>query len=161
MGIFIDKGGYLYVADTWDHRIQKIDLKDANYPIVRAYGKNGNDNDEFQYPRSIFVDDNTDIYVADTNSHRIKIFQQHIIVPTAPTITATTPDVTEMRLTWTAASRRTGGSVIDKYVVEFKKTTATNWKSVDILDETSRTATITDLDANTEYQFRVFAHNTA
>ncbi len=160
MGLFIDKGGYLYVTSAYTHRIKKLDIKAANNPLIREYGSYGNDSDEFHYPRGIFVDQETDIYVADTNSHRIKIFQQHIIVPTAPTSLTATPNVTEIGLTWTAASPRTGTPLLD-YIVEYKKTTADDWRRLSDGIGTNTSATIAGLDANTDYQFRVFARNTA
>ncbi len=160
MGLFIDKGGYLYVADAYNHRIKKIDIKQANAPVVKVYGTYGNNTNQFQYPRGIFVDDNTNIYVADTNSHRIKVFQQHIIVPTAPAGLVATPNVTEIELTWTAASPRTGTPLLD-YVVQYKKTADTDWKNFSDGIGTRTSVTITGLTANTEYVFRVYARNTA
>ncbi|MEI6711683.1 MAG: hypothetical protein WCK88_05910 [bacterium] len=37
MGLFIDKSGYLYVADTWHHRIQKFDVRATGTPLVRVF----------------------------------------------------------------------------------------------------------------------------
>jgi len=160
MGVTIDKGGYLYFTSAYTHRIKKVDLKVPGNPLVKEYGSYGGNSNNFHYPRGIFVDKNTDIYVADTNSHRIQVFQQHIIVPTAPTNLVATPNVSEMGLTWTAASPRTGTPLLD-YVVQYKKTADTDWKNFSDGIGLTTSATITGLTANTEYEFRVFARNTA
>jgi len=111
-------------------------------------------------PKGVFVDDYTDIYISETAGNKIKVLKQHIIVPTAPTNLVATPNVTEMLLTWTAASPRTGTPLLD-YVVEYKKTTEADWRRFGDGVGTNTTATITSLIANTEYQFRIFARNTA
>ena len=67
----------VYVADTYNHRIQVFDGTTLKYiSTLGSYGKN---NTQFHYPYSVTVSpfDNR-IYVADTDNHRIQIFEKKI-----------------------------------------------------------------------------------
>ena len=66
-------GKNIYVADTYNHRIQVFDL-DGHYKL--AFGSEGKGDGEFNYPEGIAVDptDHNRIYVADTGNERIQMF---------------------------------------------------------------------------------------
>jgi len=81
-GIAVDSAGNIYVADTWNHRIQKFD-KDGNY--VTAWGSFINMTDataagdpdaksKFYGPRGIAIGPDGNIYVTDTGNKRVAIF---------------------------------------------------------------------------------------
>jgi uncharacterized protein (TIGR03663 family) len=70
--------GSLYVADTWNHRIQRLDAEGnvlafwglfGQYGIESAVGRGA-----FYGPRGIAVDSNGNVYVADTGNKRIQVF---------------------------------------------------------------------------------------
>lgn len=68
----------IYVADTYNHRVQIFDAKLGNYTFKGTLGttsKIGYDNTHFNHPCGVAISpvDNR-IYVADTNNHRIQIF---------------------------------------------------------------------------------------
>jgi len=63
--------GYLYVADTGNHRIQVFDPQ-GNF--VRQWGSYGNAPGQFNEPWGIAVDGEGNVYVADTWNHRIQVF---------------------------------------------------------------------------------------
>ncbi|WP_274363039.1 YIP1 family protein [Paenibacillus thermotolerans] len=65
--LFIDKKDNLYIVDTGNDRIVKMD-KFGN--ILKVFGKGENDV-EFYGPRGIFVEDDGDLYVADTGNSKI------------------------------------------------------------------------------------------
>jgi sugar lactone lactonase YvrE len=73
-------GSYLYVADTYNSRIQKfsIDTNSNTLAWVASWGKNGGNgtqgsgNGEFSYPTGIAADHAGHIFVADTENHRIQ-----------------------------------------------------------------------------------------
>jgi hypothetical protein len=66
----VDSDGYVYVADTYNHRIQKFDATGA---FVQAWGTKGKGSGQFDQPCGIAVDSNGNVYVADTNNHRIQV----------------------------------------------------------------------------------------
>ncbi|MBN1354287.1 MAG: hypothetical protein JW994_06435, partial [Candidatus Omnitrophica bacterium] len=77
LGLALDrKTGYLYVADTNNHRIQKFD-SNGLYIGTIGTGRPGSAHNQLCYPRGIDTDDESNLYVADTNNHRIQIFDKH------------------------------------------------------------------------------------
>jgi sugar lactone lactonase YvrE len=74
-GIAVDSSGYVYVADTWNHRIQKFSSTDGiNYTFVTKWGTQGNGDGQFYYPAGIAVDSSGNVYVLDTENNRIQKF---------------------------------------------------------------------------------------
>jgi hypothetical protein len=89
--VAVDSGGYVYVADTANHRIQKFDsfggflgwwgLDDLGgtgwHPPgseTFPYEDGGNGDGQFNAPWGICVDSDNNVYVADTSNHRIQKF---------------------------------------------------------------------------------------
>lgn len=109
------------------------------------------------------MDSDGTIYVADTNNHRIQVLRQHIITPTAPTNLIAIPNITQVDLTWTASTTRTGGSDLLDYIIEYKKSSDTQWSVFeDGVSAAVNHVTVTGLTGiATEYQFRVSAKNAA
>jgi sugar lactone lactonase YvrE len=77
-GIAVDKSGNVYVADTWNHRIQKFD---ANGKFVTTWGTNGDTHGVaqtspslFYGPRSIAIDAQGNLLVTDTGNKRVLKF---------------------------------------------------------------------------------------
>ncbi|NLE45162.1 MAG: TIGR03663 family protein [Chloroflexi bacterium] len=77
-GIALDAEGNLYVADTWNHRIQKLD---AEGRFVTSWGRFGQQSVvdahgeyEFFGPRGIAIGDDGSIYVTDTGNKRVLVF---------------------------------------------------------------------------------------
>jgi len=72
--VAVDAAGHVYVADTWNHRIQKLG---PDLSFVEAWGRPTNDlinpePDELWAPRGIAIDREGNILVADTGTHRIR-----------------------------------------------------------------------------------------
>jgi tripartite motif-containing protein 71 len=61
-GITADSSGNVYVADTWNHRIQKFD---ANGKFITKWGSKGTGNGQFYSPCGVAVDSNGYVYVTD------------------------------------------------------------------------------------------------
>jgi len=63
--------GYVYVADTEKHRIQKFD---GSGTYITQWGTEGVGDGEFEFPYGIAADAVGNVYVADTENHRIQKF---------------------------------------------------------------------------------------
>lgn len=71
------KGNYLYVSDTWNHRIMRASLSTLTWELVAGTGSLGSTDGTgsaagFQYPQGIAVDSSGNMYVADSFSCRIR-----------------------------------------------------------------------------------------
>ncbi|MHC4123806.1 MAG: PKD domain-containing protein, partial [Planctomycetota bacterium] len=72
--IAVDKmNNFVYVADTYNHRIQKFDL-DGNFII--KWGSQGSNDGQFLRPRGIAVGANGNVVVADTSNKRVQVFSE-------------------------------------------------------------------------------------
>jgi uncharacterized protein (TIGR03663 family) len=73
----VDADGFVYVADTWNHRVQKFD-GDGNF--VTTWGWHGvseggvGAEKQFWGPRDIAIDADGLIYVSDTGNKRVQVF---------------------------------------------------------------------------------------
>jgi uncharacterized protein (TIGR03663 family) len=70
-GVAVDSAGNLYVADTFNHRIQVFD---PNGVFQRAFGSFGASDGQLYEPRGVAVDAAGNVYVADTWNARIVKF---------------------------------------------------------------------------------------
>ncbi|MGB5791984.1 BspA family leucine-rich repeat surface protein, partial [Poseidonibacter sp.] len=75
-GIKVDKNGNIYIADTDNHAIRKID-QNGNVTTIAGSNQSGNVDDQgkaarFNYPMGIALDEKGNIYVADTKNHSIR-----------------------------------------------------------------------------------------
>jgi len=77
MGIFVDASGNLYVADQYNHRIQKFpagSTAGSNGITVAGTGTAGSAANQLNNPVSVFVDAQGNIYVSDQSNYRIQKF---------------------------------------------------------------------------------------
>lgn len=72
-GIFVDKKGMIYVADTGNDRVQVFN-PDGSYS--NQFGESGSGDGQFKSPLSVAVNSKGNIYVADTRNKKIKAFSQ-------------------------------------------------------------------------------------
>ncbi|MFH1706320.1 MAG: hypothetical protein ABIF71_00135 [Planctomycetota bacterium] len=68
----VDSGGYVYLAETYGHRIIKLDPQGE---LVATWGKYGTGLGELNWPTDIAVGSDGRVYVADTNNHRVQVFK--------------------------------------------------------------------------------------
>ena len=77
-GVAADGLGNLYIADTGNHRIYKVDVTRRIFTVAgtgeRGYSGDGGPAVEAQlaWPRDVAVDGSGNIYIADTNNQRIR-----------------------------------------------------------------------------------------
>ena len=75
-GIAVDADGFVYVADTWNYRIQKF-TTDGKF--VTMWGKSGTADTNFSFwgPRGIVVDSKGHVLITDTGNNRVVIFDSN------------------------------------------------------------------------------------
>ncbi|XP_065886762.1 E3 ubiquitin-protein ligase TRIM71-like [Dysidea avara] len=71
-GIAVDKKGYLYVADSDLHCIQKFKL---NGEFISQFGSEGTANSQFKSPYGLVLSQSELLFVCDKDNHRIQVFQ--------------------------------------------------------------------------------------
>jgi DNA-binding beta-propeller fold protein YncE len=72
MGIFIDKDGFVYIADSRNNRIQKFDDKGQ---FISKWGGIGAGDGQMMFPTGIVVDSRGTVYVAERDNNRIQSFK--------------------------------------------------------------------------------------
>lgn len=65
-------GSLLYVADTFNSRIQAFESLDGRFAF--KWGTEGNGNDQLNHPNGIALDTENNVYVADARNHRVMKF---------------------------------------------------------------------------------------
>ena len=81
-GVAVDRIGNVYVADTWNHRIQKFD---NNGKFIETWGsflnlsdpKSANEQNKdsrFYGPRGVAISQDGNVYVTDTGNKRVLVF---------------------------------------------------------------------------------------
>lgn len=72
-GVSIDGGGNLYIADTANDQIERIDADTGNITTVAANGLLGFSGTALlSQPTGVLVDPHGNLYIADTGNHRVR-----------------------------------------------------------------------------------------
>jgi len=71
-GIFIDKDGFVYIADSGNNRVQKFDDKGQ---FISKWGGMGAGDGQMMFPSGIVVDSRGTVYVAERANNRIQSFK--------------------------------------------------------------------------------------
>jgi DNA-binding beta-propeller fold protein YncE len=72
-GVAVDAEGNLYVADTYNNRIE---IFDADGQFVSTFGKNGDGPGYFSRPKGVAIDRDGHIWVADGMQDRVQVFDK-------------------------------------------------------------------------------------
>lgn len=70
-GLAVDSQGNIYVSDSWNNRILKLD-PEGN--LIAAYGREGSGEGELSGPTGLAVDAADNLYVSDNGNNRIQKF---------------------------------------------------------------------------------------
>jgi DNA-binding beta-propeller fold protein YncE len=72
-GIAVGPDGSVFVADTWNHRIQKFS-PEGEFVLMWGYFGQAEQPDAFWGPRDVAVDDEGRVFVTDTGNKRVVVF---------------------------------------------------------------------------------------
>jgi uncharacterized protein (TIGR03663 family) len=75
-GIAIDDEGRVYVADTWNHRIQVFDAAGVFLTKWGSYGQTEEAASVLYGPRDIAIDASGRVFVTDTGNKRVMVYDQ-------------------------------------------------------------------------------------
>ncbi|KAL5496843.1 hypothetical protein EMCRGX_G013208 [Ephydatia muelleri] len=68
------KGDVLYVADTGNHRVQKLT---SSGKFLHKFGQQGSGQGQFNSPVAVIIDSNNKLIVSDYSNYRIQIFNEN------------------------------------------------------------------------------------
>jgi DNA-binding beta-propeller fold protein YncE len=71
LGLALDQAGNLYVANQYNHRVDKFSSS-GNY--ISSFGTFGYGDGGLNYPAGVAVDGAGNVYVGDTNNQRVQVF---------------------------------------------------------------------------------------
>lgn len=87
-----DNDGNVYIADTGNHRILKLNSAGE---LIGSYGSQGSGSGKFQNPQGICVGDDDRVYVSDTGNDRIVCFESSDFLGTFSVLGETGSDLGE------------------------------------------------------------------
>ena len=67
------KGDVLFVADSDNHRVQRLT---SSGKFLHKFGQHGSGQGQFKWPRAVIIDSNNKLIVSDQSNHRIQIFNE-------------------------------------------------------------------------------------
>ena len=77
-GVAVDRSGNLYIADTWHHRVRRVDSAGTITTVAgtgdEGFGGDGGpaDNAQLSGPTGVAVDRSGNLYIADWKNHRVR-----------------------------------------------------------------------------------------
>lgn len=71
-GVTVAPDGSIYVADTWNHRVQKFSPEGEFLAEIGPFNEDGEQ--IFWGPRAVAIDSSGRVYIVDTGNHRIVIY---------------------------------------------------------------------------------------
>lgn len=80
-GVALGRGGMLYLADTENHAIRRIDLKTGKITTIAGTGERGDGPDgdplkcKMNRPHGVFAARDGSVYVGDSEAHRVRVIR--------------------------------------------------------------------------------------
>ena len=171
LGVAVDGAGNLYIADTYNERIRRVDST-GTITTIAGTGERGFSGDggpataaRLAFPRGVALDGAGNLYIADRLNHRIRKLTPMngpvalvLVIPGGSewfSISAVTPY--SLTVEWKEPENT--GSAIGDYDVRYREVGSGG----DFIDArhtgTARTATLTGLSPGTAYEVQVRASN--
>ena len=74
--VSFNSDGFVYIADSGNHRIQVFEYRDSKWNFIRTIGKEGRDEGQLMWPSSVFIDHKNQnlVYVTEDDNYRVSIF---------------------------------------------------------------------------------------
>ena len=108
-GVAVDGSGNVYIADTWNSRIRRVDVYGSITTIAGAGVRGGSgdggpaDKARLHLPAGLALDRDGNVYVADVRNHRIRILTRiasPVTLPPPTGLTATPVSGSRINLSW-------------------------------------------------------------
>ena len=159
-GVAVDGSGNVYIADTWNHRIRRVDLSGV-FTTIAGTGQGGFGGDggpavkaQLNYPTGVAVDEAGNVYVADSGNHRIRVLTRLPPPPGAPTrLKATAASPFRIDLSWRDNSDEEEGFRVQRRVEG-----SSEWIDIGSTAANVTAYSDTGLESATSYHYRVRAY---
>ena len=164
LGVAADGLGNVFVSDSWNNHIRRIDNMGIMTTIAGTLNPLGYPEEDFSgdggpairaglgFPRCIAVSTSGTVYFADTWNHRIRALARP---PQAPTrLTATAFSSSRIKLAWQSNSANQEGFRIERRVAR-----RANWSEIGRTAANARRFTDMGLKPSTTHEYRVRAFN--
>jgi sugar lactone lactonase YvrE len=162
-GVAVDASGNLYIADTHNDVIEKVDTSGV-LSIVAGTGTAGAPaagtatSSALNQPNGVAVDSSGNLYIADSNNNVIEKVTTSWTVPGPPTNVTATAGSAQASVTWSAPVSD-GGAPISNYSVQYSTDGGASWSTATMCTGLATSCKVTSLTNVSSYLFRVLAAN--